>query len=126
MYHRASKTWPLIGLLAGAVAISALCGITAHHAANISNISTSCCETEYPPVALLQPLQEKGFVFALFSLLAFFVAYSIQKFKQVVGREDARAPSLPQPYEVSPNIFVELFRRGILNPKIYNLALIRN
>ena len=126
MYHRTSKTWLSVGLLAGVVAVSALCGVTAHHAESVSDISTNCCETEYLSVALLQPLQERGFVFALFSLLVFFVAYLIQKFQWAVGREYVRAPFLPQSYEFLRNIFVELFRRGILNPKIYNLALIRN
>lgn len=113
-------------LLMGVVAGSTFCGVTAHHMESMPNMSPSC-STGYFLAALPQSSQERGALFTFLSilvLLALFLIVRTRTRDNSIG--ESRSVFLFPENARGHDPLMELFRRGILNPKIYNLALMRS
>jgi len=115
----------LFGVVIALIAVSTLCGVGTHHLA-MPRMSSSC-GISYMLTTLPQPLQGKSALFIFLGLLLLLAIYPIPK---IQSRKDIKRETYSNPYTksgITPiNHLLELFRRGILNPKVFEFALIRS
>lgn len=85
------------------------------------------CGLSYFMADFPQPLQRSGALFTFISLFIFSVTYLIMGIKIV--KNDSSTKKVRQLSTDSAgilDILIELFRRGILNSKVFELAIIRS